>query len=238
MKLPNYTQISNAFIESMDKYSGSAVKIFIAISRKTIGWHKQSDRISYSQLREITGLSINSMKSAIKELIKDKWIKQNSGKNGYSYDLAISEIDIGVSKSDTVTISKNDTTKETSKETNTKEIYGKFKSPTPEQIQQYLNEKNITSFSGIKFYNYYAARGWMLGKSGMKNWKAAVSTWQINQKDFEPEKKVDKNESKLKELNRQKTVYTAMLKETKNEEQRKEYEGILNGIEKSIGGLK
>ena len=49
-KINNYTQIANEFLDQMHKYTGETVKVFLAISRKTIGWHKLSDRISYSQL--------------------------------------------------------------------------------------------------------------------------------------------------------------------------------------------
>jgi len=121
MNLPNYTQVSNEFISEMHGISGSAAKVFVAISRKTIGWHKLSDRVSYSQLTELTGIkSTNTLKKAIAELIECKLIEQHESKYGYVYDLAISNIDTPVSKIDTP-ISNSDTTKETnSKETNTK----------------------------------------------------------------------------------------------------------------------
>lgn len=118
MQINNYTQISNEFIDNMNKYSGSEVKLFLAISRKTIGWHKLSDRISYSQLRKITGLSTNSLKKSIKILVDDNWILQSETINGYEYDL---NIDNEVSKNDTIEnelyqkltppVSKNDTVK-------------------------------------------------------------------------------------------------------------------------------
>jgi hypothetical protein len=30
--------------------------------------------------------------------------------------------------------------------------------------------------------DYYTARGWMLGKAKMKDWRAAVRTWEKNQR--------------------------------------------------------
>lgn len=54
--LPNYTQVPNAIIDVMMKeLSGSELKILLAICRKTIGWHKVSDSISFSQLKKLTG---------------------------------------------------------------------------------------------------------------------------------------------------------------------------------------
>ncbi len=91
MQITNYTQLSNEFIEQMFKYDMAAIKVFVAISRKTIGWHKKSDKISYSQLKKMTGLCVNSLKKGIKVLIKDGWITQTNDIHdmGYIYDLNI-----------------------------------------------------------------------------------------------------------------------------------------------------
>jgi phage replication O-like protein O len=117
MRLPNYTQLNNDFISEMHKFSGNAVKVFIAISRKTIGWHKISDRISHSQLKELTGIKHHvTLMKAIKEL--EGFVKQRDSKFGYVYDLAMSDNSMAMSENDTVTMSKIDTTKDTVKETN------------------------------------------------------------------------------------------------------------------------
>ena len=88
----NYTQVSNEFIEKMGELSGNAVKVFLAISRKTIGWHKTSDRISNSQLIEMTGIvSRHTLKKAINELLEKGFIIQNLSSRGYVYDLNIKE---------------------------------------------------------------------------------------------------------------------------------------------------
>ena len=75
--------------------------------------------------------------------------------------------------------------------TNDTNIYirGKrFKKPTIEEIQNYLDEKNITSFTAEKFYNFYESKDWMIGKNKMKNWKACCNTWKGN---YEEKKKKD-----------------------------------------------
>ncbi len=64
----------------------------------------------------------------------------------------------------------------------------KFQKPTIEEIQKYLDEKNITSFTAEKFYNFYEANGWMIGKNKMKNWKACCNNWNLRD---EKEKKKD-----------------------------------------------
>ena len=64
----------------------------------------------------------------------------------------------------------------------------KFQKPTIEEIQNYLDEKNITSFTAEKFYNFYESKDWMIGKNKMKNWKACCNTWKGN---YEEKKKKD-----------------------------------------------
>lgn len=52
----------------------------------------------------------------------------------------------------------------------------KFVKPTIEQIDNYCKSKNI-DIDAEKFYYFYEARGWMMGKYKMKDWTAAVRTW-------------------------------------------------------------
>jgi len=72
----NHTKVSNEFIENyMHLLSGSAVKIFISISRKTNGWHKETDSISLSQMQTLSGLSKKQTIKAVKELEENDLIK-------------------------------------------------------------------------------------------------------------------------------------------------------------------
>jgi hypothetical protein len=51
-----------------------------------------------------------------------------------------------------------------------------FTKPTIEEIALYMEEKGMNNVSE-RFYNFYEAKGWMIGKNSIKNWKACVSTW-------------------------------------------------------------
>lgn len=55
----------------------------------------------------------------------------------------------------------------------------KFKKPTLDEVKEYCHEKGYT-FSPNAFIDYYESNGWRVGKNPMKNWKAACSTWQRN----------------------------------------------------------
>lgn len=57
-----------------------------------------------------------------------------------------------------------------------------FQKPTIEEIQAYCYERN-NGISGQEFYDFYEARGWKLTKGvAMTDWKAAVRTWEKNQR--------------------------------------------------------
>ena len=66
----NFTAIPNVFIEEvMRGLGGSAVKLFLVICRKTIGWHKDSDALSYSQLQEFSGIKSQACAEGLKDLV-------------------------------------------------------------------------------------------------------------------------------------------------------------------------
>ena len=55
----------------------------------------------------------------------------------------------------------------------------KFKIPTLEEITAYcLDRKN--KVNPQQFFDYYTSNGWRVGKNAMKDWKAAVRTWEKN----------------------------------------------------------
>ena len=54
-----------------------------------------------------------------------------------------------------------------------------FKPPTLEEVQSYCQERQ-NGIDAESFIDYYEARNWMLGKVKMKDWKAAVRTWERN----------------------------------------------------------
>lgn len=53
----------------------------------------------------------------------------------------------------------------------------RFTKPTLEQVKQYCIERN-NNVDCDRFVNYYESNGWKVGKSPMKDWKAAVRNWE------------------------------------------------------------
>lgn len=52
-----------------------------------------------------------------------------------------------------------------------------FIKPTVEEIQKYC-ESRKNHVDAESFYDFYESKGWVVGKSPMKDWKAAVRTWE------------------------------------------------------------
>lgn len=68
----NFTQIHNiVFDEIMAEVKPTTFKVLMAILRKTIGWQKTQDAISFSQLRDITGIKSNDTIYAATEELAD-----------------------------------------------------------------------------------------------------------------------------------------------------------------------
>jgi hypothetical protein len=57
-----------------------------------------------------------------------------------------------------------------------KEIRNIFIAPTLEQVESFCLENNL-ELEAEKFVNFYESKGWIVGKTKMKNWKAAVRNW-------------------------------------------------------------
>lgn len=53
----------------------------------------------------------------------------------------------------------------------------RFTPPTLSQISAYCAERK-NKVDPERFYNFYASKGWMVGKNKMVDWKAAVRTWE------------------------------------------------------------
>ena len=53
----------------------------------------------------------------------------------------------------------------------------KFQKPSIEEIRLYCQERN-NQVDPERFFNFYESKGWVVGKSPMKDWKAAVRTWE------------------------------------------------------------
>lgn len=53
----------------------------------------------------------------------------------------------------------------------------RFSPPTPEMVRAYCDERG-NGIDAERFVDFYSARGWMSGKTRIRDWKACVRTWE------------------------------------------------------------
>lgn len=63
----------------------------------------------------------------------------------------------------------------------------RFTPPSIDEVQSYVSEKNY-SVDAESFVAFYQSKNWFVGKNKMKDWHAAVVTWEKRNKNF-PTKK-------------------------------------------------
>lgn len=60
----------------------------------------------------------------------------------------------------------------------------RFTPPTLEEIQLYCAERN-NGIDPQRFIDFYSSKGWKVGNAKMKDWKAAIRTWENRNKKSE-----------------------------------------------------
>lgn len=59
------------------------------------------------------------------------------------------------------------------------DIKGRFKPPTVEEVRAYCTERK-NNVDPQAFVDFYESKGWMIGSNKMRDFKAAVRTWERN----------------------------------------------------------
>ena len=143
---------------------------------------------SYSNLSLETGLSVQKIRTAIFNLESTgeitrtstnkltkiticKYDTYNNLKNLNNKPITSEITNEQQSNNNQITTTKND-----NNEKNVKNI-SRFAPPSIEEVASYCEtRKNGVDYT--KWYNFYSAKDWMIGKNKMKDWKAAVRTWE------------------------------------------------------------
>lgn len=100
--------------------------------------------------------------------------------------LIASQSDGLVTKSDTeIDI---DTDIDTDQEKRDRKTRKRFNPPTVDEVSAYANEKGWkpSEFDPEYFINFYASKGWKIGKNTMTNWKASASGWVARERKKNP----------------------------------------------------
>ena len=71
-----------------------------------------------------------------------------------------------------------------------------FQKPSLDEIRQYCISRG-NKIDPEQFFNFYESKGWIIGKSPMKDWRAAVRTWEKREKEIPQRKRESRKESVL-----------------------------------------
>ena len=69
----------------------------------------------------------------------------------------------------------------------------RFTPPTVEEVRAYCRERG-NSVNPETFVDFYIGKGWMIGKNKMKDWKAAVRTWEKNRDGHTQAQKINRDD--------------------------------------------
>ena len=172
---------------------------------------------SYKNLAKEVGISVHQLRTSLEHLKMTNNVAHETNKqfsiitikNYNKYQVGGTPNDNRVAnewQTSGNNIIKNN--KENNKESISKDIPKKvFIKPSIEEIQNYCNERN-NNVDANRFYNFYESKGWMVGKNKMKDWKAAVRTWEQKEdklpswwdKDFKESERTEDEERQLQEL--------------------------------------
>ncbi|WP_057525354.1 replication protein [Salmonella enterica] len=136
-----YARLSNMLLEA---YSGADLtkrhfKVLLAILRKTYGWNKPMDRITDSQLSEITKLPVKRCNEAKLELVRMNIIKQQGGMFGPNKNIS----EWSIPQNEGISLKTGDKTS-----LNLRECYPSKQGGTKDTIQKKeIQDKNIMSES-------------------------------------------------------------------------------------------
>lgn len=111
-------------------------------------------------------------------------------KSNKAYTLDVSKMDteciqngyIGKDSIGKVSIDKDSKDKDSKEESARGEKDKRFYPPTLDEVKQYCEERK-NNIDPMAFIDFYSSKGWMIGKNRMKDWKAAVRTWERKRKE-------------------------------------------------------
>lgn len=129
-------------------------------------WEKHQNVDRLAELREY------NRKAQQKHRAKQKQLADVNDKSMTSQSCQETDIDKEVDKENRV-VSYDTTLKES------KPKKSGFRAPTVEEVAAYCRERK-NHVDAEHFVAHYEANGWMVGRNPMKDWKAAVRTWERN----------------------------------------------------------
>ncbi len=138
---------------------------------------------SLGNISNATGISIQTIRTILKKLEKTNEIEVKS--TSQFTIVTISKYDCYQDENDDtnkpLTNNQQATNKQLTTNKNDKKERMLFIVPSLQEVSGYCQERN-NNVDSQKFFDFYESKGWMVGKNKMKDWKAAVRTWENKSK--------------------------------------------------------
>ena len=188
--------------EIRESFDGKEADVFAVIN----GFSQEGQGCFYgslSLLSQFCGIrSKTTTQRILKNLVaKGAIVKTDELHNGVKFcTYKVNKNWYGMSKIDMGSISIIDTNNKEDININnnslSKRESSRFQKPSIDEIRQYCISRN-NSVDPEQFFNFYESKGWTIGKSPMKDWRAAVRTWEKREKEIPQRKRESRRESVL-----------------------------------------
>lgn len=106
------------------------------------------------------------------------------------YTKCIQDVSVGKDSIGKVRLGEDSIVKDSKGESVRGEKTKRFIPPSVEEVEQYCIERS-NNIDAQSFIDFYESKGWMIGKNKMKDWKAAVRTWERSRKQENKENVFD-----------------------------------------------
>ena len=158
--------------------------------------------ISNEYIAELLGVSMSWASKCLSHLMEIGYVKmvRFDGRKRYVESAIQFKADLNNSSMQDGTLVQH--TNIENKYTNNNSLYKKSSShvqkPSLEEVRAYCISRS-NKVDPEQFFNFYESKGWIIGKSPMKDWRAAVRTWEKREKEIPQRKRspLTKNESVL-----------------------------------------
>ncbi len=168
--------------EIRESFEGKEADVFAVIN----GFSQEGQGCFYgslSLLSQFCGIkSKTTTQRILKSLVaKGAIVKTDELHNGVKFcTYKVNKNWYGISKIDMGGVLEIDTNKKESENINNNSLYkgsSHFQKPSLDDIREYCISRG-NNVDPEQFLNFYESKGWVVGKSPMKDWRAAVRTWE------------------------------------------------------------
>ena len=174
--------------EIRESFEGKEADVFAVIN----GFSQEGQGCFYgslSLLSQFCGIkSKTTTQRILKSLVaKGAIVKTDELHNGVKFcTYKVNKNWYGISEIDMGGVSEIDTNKKEDENINIDSLYkrgsSRFQKPSLDDIRAYCISRG-NNVDPEQFLNFYESKGWMVGKTPMRDWRAAIRTWEKRQND-------------------------------------------------------